>query len=176
MAGRCYGCCQENCNFKSNCSCPCHNDERVRPQAIEIDCPKPVSYTFYAVADRDDLKTARWYRTYSSRGSSGWVNDLDDAKVWTKRGSAKGKCTSLGGTARIVEFLVNKVNVVDNSEHLKKVAERRRLDEENRQKREAQAALAQAQVDFDRAKKRLDSLTPPRKHDDDCGCKSCCGM
>jgi hypothetical protein len=134
------------------------------------------TYTFYAVADRPDLTKAKWYRTYSANGSSGWVNDLDDAKVWVKRSSAKSKCTNLGPSAKLVEFTVTKVTVVDNTDNVKKAAEKRRLEEERRQKREAEAALERAQADFDRAKKRLDALTPPRKHDDDCGCKSCVGM
>jgi len=126
----------------------------------DVDVPQmqDKTYTFYAVADRDDVTKAKWYRTYSANGSSGWVNNVDDAKIWVKRSSAKSKCTNLGPSARLVEFTVTKVNVVDNSDSVKKAAEAKRAADERRQKREAEAALVRAQADFDRAQKRLDAL------------------
>lgn len=160
--GRCFGCHQDSCGYRKNCPCVCHRDDitvvtQNAPPAAQPNVEEQ-TYTFYAVASRDDLTKAQWYRTYSANGSSGWVKDLADAKVWVKRSSAKSKCTNLGPSARLVEFTVTKVNVVDNSDSFKKAAEKRRLEEERRQKREAEAALERAQADFDRAQKRLDAL------------------
>ena len=141
--------CYERMSYDNNDFCGCAHG------APKVEEP---TYTFYAVADRDDLTKAKWYRTYSANGSSGWVSDLDNAKVWVKRSSAKGKCTNLGPSARLVEFEVTKVTVVDNSDSVKKAAEAKRAADERRQKREAEAALERAQADFDRAQKRLDAL------------------
>jgi len=157
---RCWGCCQENCGFK-NCQCSCHCPESsvVSSDTISLLNPEEPSYMFYAIADRDDLKSARWYRTYSSNSSSGFVDDLEKAKIWSRRGLAKGKATQLGTFARLVEFVVTKVNIIDNSEHIKKTIEKKRIEAEQYQKRLAEARLAKAQAEFDEAKKRLAKLT-----------------
>lgn len=158
---RCFGCCQENCGFK-NCKCACHRRDTTfiaqDPSPVAQSKVEEPTYMFYAVADSDDLTKARWYRTYSASYSSGWVSDLNDAKVWVKRNSAKSKCTNLGPRARLVEFMVTKVNVVDNSINIKKIVEKKRLEEERRQKREAEEALEKAHADLERAQKVFDAL------------------
>lgn len=116
--------------------------------------PEPQTYTFYAVADNKDLSKARWYRTYSAQRSSGWKKTLEDAKIWSKRSSAKSKATSLGPSALIVEFVVTTVNVIDNSEHIKKAAERRRRRVEAVHKQEVEYA----QFQLERAQERLRKL------------------
>jgi len=162
--GRCWSCCQENCGF-GPCSCSCHGGEgnaayRVQPKsepppAVE---PQAVDYTFYAVADRDDLKTARWYRTYSTSGSSGFVNDLESAKIWVRRALAKSKCTQLGPSTRLVEFVVTKVNVIDNSEHIKKAVEKKRQEEVRRAEAVKQQQIELAKLEIERAQERLRKL------------------
>jgi hypothetical protein len=120
--------------------------------------PPAPTYTFYAVADREDLTTARWYRTYSSSHGSGYVDKLEDAKIWNKRGSAKGKCTQLGPSARLVEFVVTKVNVIDNSEHVRKAAEKRAAEELRRAKAVQEQRIEHAKYELAEAQKRLDKL------------------
>lgn len=141
-----YGC-DERMSYDNNDFCGCSHG-----------APAPTTYTFYAVADNKDLSKAKWYRTYSANRSSGWKKDFDDAKIWTKRSSAKSKATSLGAQAVIVEFHVTKVIVVDQVEHLKKVAEERIQREKKRLQAEHEAAVRRAKEDLDRAIARLQNL------------------
>jgi hypothetical protein len=159
MGGRCYACCQENCGF-GPCSCSCHGGEGNVEHRVQskVEPVPETSYTFYAVADRDDLKTAKWYRTYSANRSSGYVDDLESAKIWVKRGVAKGKCTQLGPSARLVEFIVTKVNVIDNSEHIKKAVEKRKQEEVRRQKAVQQQLIDHAKYEIAQAEARLRKL------------------
>lgn len=122
--------------------------------------PAPETYTFYAIADNDDLKRARWYRTYSSAHRRGWVDSLGNAKVWAKKGQAQGKCTQLGASARLVEFVATNVVIHDQAARLRELEEKKKLREaaqrEQRAKAELEAAhraLMTAQENFERLTK-----------------------
>lgn len=117
-----------------------------------------MTYTLYAVADDSDLTTTRWYRTYSQSRSSGWVKDFSDAKIWTKKGPAQGKCTSLGAGAKLVEFVATKVNVIDQRERLKQAVEKKRLAEEFRRRSAAEQELATAERALQMAQEKVRSL------------------
>jgi hypothetical protein len=141
--------CDERMSYDNNDFCGCTHGSP--PKSEE-------TYTFYAVADRKDLSKARWYRTYSANRSSGYVDDLADAKIWVKRGVAKGKCTQLGPSATLVEFVVTKVNVIDNSEQFKKAAEKRQQEEVRRAAALKQMQIEQAKYDIQQASARLRML------------------
>jgi hypothetical protein len=62
----------------------------VLDMAAPIEAPKPVLATFYTV--RSDK--GRYWRSYAVQGRSGaWVDNVADAKVYTKRGPAQGMVT-----------------------------------------------------------------------------------
>jgi hypothetical protein len=134
------------------------------------------TYTLYAVADSHDLAKARWYRTYSQSRSSGWVKDFNDAKIWTKKGPAQGKCTSLGPSVYLVEFVASRVNVIDQRERLRQLAEKKRLEEERRRHSAAERELAEAERALKAAQDKVNKLKGGRVHPPQCGCKSCMGM
>ena len=163
--GRCHQCWQDSC---SGCGCSCHVDDfreterenaRLRSELAEAHKPAPEPlYTLYAVASEDDLTKAKWYCTYSASKSSGWKSSFNDAKIWTRRSAAKAKCTALGPSARLVEFVVTKVNVIDNSDQVKKAAERREQEEYRRQIAERRREIEYAEQELQRAQARLARL------------------
>lgn len=131
--------------------------------------PTAPTFAFYAIADKENIAKARWYRTYSQYKGSGFVDSLDDAKIWTKRSQAQANClrlaqakyTGLGGGAYLVEFVAGKVNVIDQRERLRELAEKKHqralADAERRAAQElaaAEAALKSAQEKVERLKKR----------------------
>lgn len=144
--------CDERMSYDNNDFCGCTHG-----------APPKKTFTFYAVVDSDDLEKARWYCTYSSQKASGWKKDFEDAKIWVRRSAAKSKATALGTQARIVEFHVTKTVVVDQTEHLKKVAEERRQKELRRQRAEHESAIARAKEDIARAEARLKVLEGKNK-------------
>lgn len=114
-------------------------------------------FAFYAIADRDDLEHAQWYCTYAVRRRTGFVKSLRDAKVWSNYSTAKAAATRLGAPARLVEFCTNNINLIDQTEHLKKLAEKKRRLKIKRQEeirkyeiRCAEEALRRAQEDYQR--------------------------
>lgn len=139
--------CWERMSYDNNDFCGCRHG-----------APPPETYTFYAVANDDDLKKARWYRTYSPSRSSGWVDDLEDAKIWTKKGPAQGKCTSLGPGVFLIEFVAQKVNVIDQRERLKQAAEKKRQEEERRRQSVAERELADAERALQAAQEKVQRL------------------
>jgi hypothetical protein len=120
--------------------------------------PAKKAYTFYAVASDADLTKARWYRTYSSNKGSGFVNDIDDAKIWMKRSQAQSKCTRLGGSTVMVEFITTEVNTIDQTEHRKRAAEKKRFDEERRRQTQAERELADAERALKIAQEKINRL------------------
>lgn len=136
--------------------------------------PDKKLYVFYAIADNDDLNKANWYCTYSAQKSSGWKKDFEDARIWNKRTPAKSKATVLGPSARIIEFHVDKVVVIDQTEHLKKVAEDRKQREFKRQQVAQELAIARAKEDIERATARLKALEG-KKHMNSLILRNCLG-
>lgn len=141
-----YGC-FERLSYDNNDFCGCTHG-----------APPKQKFVFYAVADDDDLQKAKWYCTYSSQKSSGWKKDFEDAKIWVRRSAAKAKATALGAQARIVEFHVDKTVVIDQREHLKKVAEEKIQRQKKRLEAEHQAAVKRAHEELERALARLENL------------------
>ena len=133
-------------------------------------------YSFYAIADNEDLAQAHWYRTYSWPRKAGWVDDFTSAKIWTRKAQAQGKCTALGGRAFLVELTADRINIIDQRERLRQRAEKKRADEEQRRKSQAERELEAAERMLKAARENVERLKGPRAHARDCGCKSCMGM
>ncbi len=141
--------CWHRNSYENNDFCGCQHGQPEQP-----------NFAFYAVADNSNLSVAKWYRTYSSNRNSGWVKDFDDAKIWTKRGPAQGKCTNLGPFTYLVEFLAGDITVVDQRVRIERADAHKRAAELIRQqelkKRElvlAEKALREAQQKVERLKK-----------------------
>lgn len=153
--GRCYACCQENC--------PCHpNDERSHSesQGVELPTTPPAPLaTFYAVRDPS---SGKFYRTYSTHHSSGWIDKLEDARLWTRAGQAKSKITALSNegkfTPELVEFIVTEVKVVDQKERVAQAKVEKARKEAERLAWIKNERLRQAQSEYDKAKDRLEKL------------------
>lgn len=135
--------------------------------------------TFYAVRN----SKGEFYRTYAQGGRrSGWVKELTDARLWTTIGPARGKITALSNehprdpVPELVEFVVREINVVDQQARVAEARAKKQLEVENRKKAQAEWELQQAQRDLAAAQAKIDKLKGPRKHEPDCGCKSCMGM
>lgn len=118
----------------------------------------PTLYTFYAIADRPELATAKWYRTYLPTRRRGFVDQLAKAKVWSNGRQAKAKCTQLGPSAQLVEFTVSKVTVIDNAKRAREAAEKRALYEEGRRQSVKKMLIDVAKLEVERAQERLRQL------------------
>lgn len=137
--------CDERMSRENNDFCGCVVGI---PKRGEITHPSPV--TFYAVRNN----RGEYYRTYGNRKSAGWEPDLENAKLWHSMSRASTKVTNLGH-GEVVEFVVTKINVIDQTARLTKAREkaleaRRRLAIEEKQRE-----LEEAQEEYDRAKKQL---------------------
>lgn len=163
------------CNLLCRCGNPC---DRQDDHGGDCDCREPHTsrYVFYAIANRPDLDGAKWYRTYSPHNEAGFVDDVADAKIWARKSLAQGKCTRLGNEAYLIEFVVEKVNVVDQRERLRELAEKKRRAEEQRRKTQAEREIDDALRALKAAQDKVARLTGGHKYDDQCGCKSCMGM
>lgn len=151
---RCYSCSQENCR-NHDCGCSCHWETQPVKQAAP-----PAPFVFYAVAENVNYRHTRWYQTYGNKKAAGWVDSIGDAKVWSRRGLAQAKCTSLGGAAQLVEFVVTEIRVIDQNEHRRKLEEKKlkkateqRAGERLRELADAEEALRLAQEKLERLKK-----------------------
>lgn len=115
------------------------------------------NFTFYAVVDNPNLSVAKWYRTYSSNRNSGWVKDFEDAKIWTRRGQAQGKCTNLGPFTYLVVFSAGEIEVVDQRVRVEKQEAKARAAEalrvQEQKKREFTAALEALRVAQDKVER-----------------------
>lgn len=172
---QCNTCFSEKCEWDVlDCVCICH---KVCDVESQDDTQKEQLHHFYMVADDQDLTKARWYRTYGNRRSSGWVKDKEDARVWTKKGLAQGKCTSLGSGTFLIEFVVTRVNVIDQTARLKAATEKNRLKALTSEQRRKEWEIKDAEAQLEAVKDRLEALrNPSKKHDDSCACKHCMGM
>lgn len=139
--------CWERMSYDNNDFCGCRHGAPLQP-----------TFAFYAIADNDDLTKARWYRTYSQYKSSGYVKELEEAKIWVKKSQAQAKCTNLGVGAFLVEFVAGKVNVIDQRERLAQAAEKKRLEDERRRQSAAERELADAERALKAAQEKVQRL------------------
>lgn len=142
---------------------PCHKSsgEFCGCQYIHTEPPPEPLATFYAVRNEQ----GQYYRTYSQRGSSaGWVDRLEDARLWTRSGPAKGKITALCNekpklpVPELIEFRVTEVHVVDQSVRIVGTREKKRQEETAAQARVQQMLIDQAEYEIKQARTKLKKL------------------
>jgi len=123
-------------------------DDTVKQAPVPAPPPKTLA-TFYAIRSND-----KFYRTHTPGRSAGWVNVMEEAKLWTKPGPAKAKITALcsvskGNVPELVEFIVTEVRVVDQTARVAAV-------KVTKAREEAARAVAQRERDLKDAKEKLD--------------------
>ena len=137
--------------YESDCK---HSNRFIKPPVPSV---SPLA-TFYAVRSN-----GKYYRTYSrASAAAGWIDKLEDARLWTKQGQAQGKITALSRIAKthkgpghapipeLVEFIVTEIRVVDQTDRVAKACQARVL---------AARALAQKQRDLLDAQRDLKRAT-----------------
>jgi hypothetical protein len=155
--------CGRQDNHGGECDCyegACKHSSRYK---VPVEPPKPAKplATLYAIRC-----VGRFYHTYSRAGGKSWVDKLEDAKVWTRRGPAQGMITKLStkvfhkgpGPApalELVELIVTDVRVIDQAARLAEVQAKKERDEAYQRAERSQQELAEAQRNFDRATARL---------------------
>jgi hypothetical protein len=125
-----------------------------------VEPPGPVVATFYAVRN----EKGQFYRTYDKNRSSGWKDELEDAKLWTRIGPAKSKITALSNenpklpVPELVEFVVREVKVVDQRARVAVAKEKREREEAERARAHKQQQFVDAQYELARAQARVEKL------------------
>ncbi len=127
---------------------------------MDTDASAPqILATFYAVRHPT---TGKYYRTYGQRRSSGWVDKLEDARLWVKLSGARSKITALANgsncTPELVEFHVTQVLVVNQEERVAKARADRERKEAERQAFFKAERVKQAEAELAAAQKRLEKL------------------
>jgi len=126
-------------------------------QAPVGDEPKVLA-TFYAVRNHE----GKYYRTYDKNRSSGWKDNLEDAKLWTRIGPARAKITALshgrGPVPELVEFVVREVNVVDQTARVAAAKAKREREEAERKAAEKKWRLQEAERELAEAQRRVEKL------------------
>jgi len=116
-----------------------------------------------------------------------WVDDVRDAKLYTKKGSAFAKAgviaheNPLKPLPTVIEFTTQELVIHPLNEYFDKKQAKLIREKEARQKRDAVWKLKQAQKELAEAQEKIRKLTRDdcvhrREHRPDCGCKSCVGM
>ena len=126
-------------------------------QAPVADEPKPLA-TFYAVRHPDGKQ---YYRTRLHNQAAGWKPNLEDARLWTKLGTARSNITALsrpGFVPDLVEFVVTEVRVVDQKERVAKAKAERDRKEAERVAAEKKWRLEQAERELAAAQRRVEKL------------------
>ncbi len=118
---------------------------------------KEPTVVFYAVRN-----TKGEYYGTSSALKRGWQPNISDAKVYSKPGPAKTLITTLAikeeTTPDLVELVVTKVNVINQTKRVA-VAKKKRAEASERRELSTYAArVRRAQEEFDAAQARLRKL------------------
>lgn len=97
-------------------------------------------------------------------GGDTWVNDINKAKIYGKIGGARGTITWFANnypnypTPELIKLTVTGMEVIDETERVRKAKEKKAKAEAERQKANAERALKDAEENFKRAKNTLDRL------------------
>jgi hypothetical protein len=157
-----------------NCTCYCHDE------LAEGDPPLAV---FWAI--RNDK--GEYFKTSTSTSGPRWVKDLGTARIYSKLSHAKAKVTTYANESwnagkpipDIVEFIVNDVRVIDQRDRVAEVRAKKARESATTRQALHDLAVREARENAKKALAELAKLTgnnSGRKHEFDCGCKSCVGM
>jgi len=123
--------------------------------------PKGFELKLYAIKSKD----GKWFK---SRGQGGigprWVDGIDQAKIYSKPGPAKGVITYWGSnypgfdTPDLVEITAKEFEVIDQTDRVNKVKEDREAKRLIAEAKNKQRKLERAQEEADRANKKLEEL------------------
>lgn len=115
-------------------------------------------------------KEGKWFR---SRGQHGWgehwVDELKDAKIYTKIGQAKARVSFYAnhfpkyGIPDLVTLQVTKMVVIDQTARVKKVQQKNAIAEQKNAEADAKYALENAQKRLEEAQKEIRRIERDRK-------------
>ncbi len=114
---------------------------------------------FYAVQNSDGKFFRR--KGYGGSGDT-WVEGLKTARVWTKIGGARATVTFFANhypqypTPKIIKMSIGSTEVIDETARVTAARDKKRKQEEEREVREAQYKLKQAEEDLQKAQERYD--------------------
>ncbi len=121
-----------------------------------------ITLKFYVVRNRDG-------KFFGAKGFQGygdtWVDDIEKAKVYTKIGQAKSRCTWFAneypkfGVPDIIELSVFDAKVIDCTKWVEKSQKRKAKREAEQEKRIAEYRLKAAEDELKKAKENLDIQT-----------------
>lgn len=100
---------------------------------------------------------------YGGYGNT-WVSDINKAKIYGKIGGARGTITWFSNSypeypvPQLVKLNVTGMEVIDETERVRKVKEKKIVAEVAKKKRRAEIDLKNAERDFEEAKSKLESL------------------
>ena len=119
-----------------------------------------IKLELYAVKNSD----GKFFRAKGYGGGNTWVDDINKAKIYGKIGGARGTVTYFAKTypeyptPQILKLTVTGTEIMDETERIKKVIQKKLQDEANRDKYMAEQAFKLAKRDFDNAEQRLKQL------------------
>ena len=131
----------------------------VKPALSAADKGGPiVGLTFYAVRNRN----GQWFKAkgYGGYGKT-WVNELTKARIYQRIGPARAMRTYFDkdnpqyGVPDIIELKVTEYNVLDESESVRKTAEKKAKAKLMKEQYLAKADLERAKREFNLAQQRL---------------------
>ena len=98
-------------------------------------------------------------------GGNSWVEDINKAKIYGKIGGARGTITWFANnypkyqTPELLKLTVTGVEVIDDSERVKKAQDKKVKDNAKKDKRNAEYRLEMAQKDLINAQNKIKQLT-----------------
>jgi hypothetical protein len=126
------------------------------PIAIQVE-----PLTVYAIKNSNgEFFRAKGY----GRNGSTWVDNINNAKIYTRIGSARAIVTWFANhypdfrTPDLLKLTVNKVEVMDETSRVAKVKDKKALEDKRRAEAKAERDLKDAQTRYDKASADLNNL------------------
>lgn len=107
----------------------------------------------------------KFYRTNNRGYRAGWVDRLQDAKLWTKPGPAKAKVTVLAGEGdvpELVELVVTEFRVINQDQRVAAARAKKEREEAAQEAQCRQQDLERARTELRRAEERVRQLEKGR--------------
>ncbi len=134
---------------------------QVKELRQEVESLKPL--TLYALIHTDGDFFSHMVGNYLRKPTVHTVSDINEAKIYSKLGTARGRMTKLrdipdAGNFMLLKILATNCEIIDESERLDKVAQRKAKAVAQRAERSAKWARERAERDLARAQAELARL------------------
>ncbi len=123
--------------------------------------------TMYAIRNKE----GKWYhrKGYCGYGDS-WVDDIKQARIFGTLRPARGQVSYWAlnypdfGIPDIIQLDVDNLKVLDETERINKVKEKKQREEENAEVWRTKHEFEQAKANYEKAQKELDRLQNEKMH------------